>query len=95
MDCGELGIGRRAADANRWAAGGRRKLMISQHKPTSEQHVAELKPRNEQHAIELYKLYIERHMKEGDWMWTRFRLYLSLNIGAVALWVVPAVRQLR
>jgi hypothetical protein len=59
--------------------------MNSQRKPQSEQHTDELKPRNEQHAVELYKLYIKRHMKEGDWMWTRFQLYLSLNIGAVAL----------
>jgi len=59
--------------------------MVSQDKPKTKQHAVELSPRNEQHAVELYKLYVERHMKEGDWMWTRFRLYLSLNVGAVAL----------
>jgi len=33
----------------------------------------------------MYELYINRHMKEGDWMWSRFKIYLSLNTGVVAL----------
>jgi len=34
-------------------------------------------------AFEIYELYINRHMKEGDWMWSRFKIYLSLNTGIV------------
>jgi hypothetical protein len=41
--------------------------------------------KDEKDSIEIYKLYINRHMKEGDWIWVRFQLYLSLNVGAVAL----------
>jgi hypothetical protein len=43
------------------------------------------KLKNSENAFQMYKLYINRHMKEGDWMWSRFKIYLSLNTGVVVL----------
>ncbi|MEW6240065.1 MAG: hypothetical protein AB1564_04585 [Chloroflexota bacterium] len=32
----------------------------------------------------IYELYLQRIMKEGDWYWTRFNIFMTLNIGALA-----------
>lgn len=41
--------------------------------------------KNSKNAFQMYKLYINRHFKEGDWYWSRFKIYLSLNTGIVVL----------
>lgn len=33
---------------------------------------------------EIYKIYYERLKAEGDWIWSRFKIYMTLNTGAVA-----------
>jgi len=42
-----------------------------------------LKDRN--NAFQMYELYINRHFKGGDWYWSRFKIYLSLNTGIVVI----------
>ena len=32
-----------------------------------------------------YQSYINRFMKEGEWYWSRFKVYLSLNSGAIVV----------
>jgi len=41
------------------------------------------KLKNSENAFQMYELYINRHFKEGDWYWSRFKIYLSLNTGIV------------
>ena len=40
---------------------------------------------DQQQATELYRLYVERVMKEGEWLWARFNIYLSLNTGMAVI----------
>ncbi|MBI3714698.1 MAG: hypothetical protein HY255_01740 [Betaproteobacteria bacterium] len=37
-----------------------------------------------QMLLKVYELNINRIMKEGDWYWLRFSLFLSLNLGGLA-----------
>lgn len=32
--------------------------------------------------LEIYKIYIDRIRQEGDWIWSRFKLYVTLNTAA-------------
>lgn len=43
------------------------------------------KLKNSKNAFQMYELYINRHFKEGDWYWSRFKIYLSLNTGIVVV----------
>ena len=31
--------------------------------------------------LKVYELYVQRAIQEGNWYWSRFRIYLSLNAG--------------
>jgi len=55
--------------------------LMEKGKPVNEP--CKLRDRN--NAFEMYELYINRHFKEGDWYWSRFKIYLSLNTGIVAV----------
>lgn len=35
--------------------------------------------------LNVYELYVQRIMKEGDWIWSRFKIYLGFNSGVIAI----------
>lgn len=39
---------------------------------------------DENYYLEIYKIYIDRLNREGDWIWSRFRIYMTINTALIA-----------